>query len=114
MWDTTFFGGISREVFKSNGVMAGLSYYAPVARNWDVGGSFVWYPSNSNSLDSSGTLTTGSGSAYQYMLNLKYECNNWAILAGYRNTTVYAGNNPGCTDCKFERSGPYLQVIYTP
>ncbi len=113
-WDTRYVSG-TPETFRSYGAMAGVSYYAPLGRNVDFGGTVMYFPSNYTSLQTGGfypSSGTSTASAWDFRTNIQVELGNWAARGGYRWANARAGNVSGCQDCEFRWSGPYFNLIH--
>jgi len=111
VWDVRNSVG-SREIFRAQGLRLGAAVTVPVNNQWAVTGRIAYVPSAGTSLENPGGTNTASGSMVDYSATVSYSSDSWRIGAGYRWAQARAGNLTGCTDCRFDWSGLYLQATW--
>lgn len=100
-WETSLPAGTQR--YTSAGVRIGVEALLPITRfshgepYWAIITSVAWYPSNSTTFLSGGTTTTGTASATDWSVGLRYKWGREQIARtettdpGYRLTTLPDG-----------------------
>jgi hypothetical protein len=111
VWDVRNSVG-SREIFRAQGLRLGVGLTVPFNTGWAVTGRIAYVPSAGTSLENAGGTATATGSLVDYSATVSYSRGDWRFGAGYRWAQDRAGGLTGCSDCRFDWSGTYVQATW--